>query len=157
MSNRECRKCEEVIPFSVIIDGRKRNLRNRKFCLNCSPFGSNNRFTDDPSRKPKRGKQYDNWDEDQKQKHRDNIKRQGEKRKKQIIELSGSKCLICNYSKCNSALEFHHKDPESKKFELSQGNIRSKNWKEVLKELKKCVMLCSNCHRELHNKLFCLL
>ncbi len=65
------------------------------------------------------------------------------------VELKGGKCEICGYNKCNQALEFHHLDSNSKDFGISaKGYTRS--WKKVKDELDKCIMLCANCHRELH-------
>ncbi len=59
-------------------------------------------------------------------------------------------CKICKYSKCFAALDFHHKDQTKK--EKGIGNILVlKVTDERIKEVKKCEILCSNCHRELHN------
>lgn len=55
-------------------------------------------------------------------------------------------CKICGYNKCLEALEFHHIDPKQK-----DGNIsRITNVDRLNKEIDKCVLLCSNCHREFH-------
>lgn len=70
--------------------------------------------------------------------------------KKQAIKLLGGKCSICGYNKCIDALEFHHKDPTKKEFKLGSGNTMS--WKEYKKEAQKCMLLCSNCHKEIHYK-----
>jgi len=68
------------------------------------------------------------------------------------VEHKGGKCQMCGYDRCIDALEFHHNDLSEKKFGISaKGYTRS--WKEVMKELDKCVMLCANCHRELHSRL----
>ncbi len=59
-------------------------------------------------------------------------------------------CKICEYSKCFAALDFHHKDHTKK--EKGIGKILVlKVTEERIKEVKKCEILCSNCHRELHN------
>ena len=69
-------------------------------------------------------------------------------RKRHAIEYLGGKCQLCGYDKCIGALEFHHKDPTQKEFQLSK---YLKNRNEVLhKELDKCMLLCANCHREIH-------
>jgi len=71
--------------------------------------------------------------------------------KQRIIDAMGKKCQICGYNKCNNALTLHHIDPTKK--ELSFGNLRAnpKSWELVIKELRKCVLLCSNCHMEIHH------
>lgn len=75
------------------------------------------------------------------------------KRRRKIREMAvaykGGSCQSCGYNKCLEALEFHHLDPNQKDFAISQyGHCRS--WERVQKELDKCVMLCANCHREIH-------
>ena len=67
-----------------------------------------------------------------------------------LKKLYGNKCQICGYNKCSSALEFHHLNPEEKEGIVSNsyGTI-----KESLKEAKKCILICANCHREVHEKL----
>jgi predicted HNH restriction endonuclease len=67
------------------------------------------------------------------------------------IEYKGGRCVLCGYKKCPGALEFHHLDPKTKDKNLKTGNIRS--WDRIKKELEKCILLCSNCHRELHEEL----
>ena len=71
--------------------------------------------------------------------------------KLQAIKLLGGKCSICGYNKCVDALEFHHKDPTIKEFKLGSGNTMS--WKEYKNEALKCILVCSNCHKEIHYKL----
>lgn len=71
------------------------------------------------------------------------------KLKKKCLDFLGGKCIICLYDKCEQALEFHHKDPNSKEFSISGSHSRS--WDSIKKELEKCNLLCANCHREIHN------
>lgn len=71
--------------------------------------------------------------------------------KKWAVEEKGGKCSICGYNKCIEALEFHHLDPTQKDFILSDRNLIL-SWKEIKKELEKCILVCSNCHREIHAK-----
>jgi hypothetical protein len=80
------------------------------------------------------------------------VKRRRQNLKARMIEYRGGACEICNYSKCIQALEFHHKDPKKKKFSLS--TTRSYwNWSMIKRELNKCILICANCHRELHSKI----
>lgn len=64
-----------------------------------------------------------------------------------LIEYKGGKCQICGYNKCISALEFHHKNPEEKDFTISG---QSKSFEKLKAEADKCILVCSNCHREIH-------
>lgn len=48
-------------------------------------------------------------------------------------------------------LEFHHRDPATKEFNISDG-IRY-SIKRIEAEIEKCIVLCANCHRRLHHKL----
>lgn len=60
------------------------------------------------------------------------------------------KCEQCgeNHPGC---LDFHHIEPNEKKFGVSV-LIGRNNKNEALKEIKKCIVICSNCHRKLHWK-----
>ncbi len=63
------------------------------------------------------------------------------------IEYLGGRCMICGYNKCLTALEFHHL--YNKKFGFSSRGI-TRSWQKIKEELKKCVLVCSNCHKEIH-------
>lgn len=70
-----------------------------------------------------------------------------------IKEVRGGKCIRCGYDTCISALEFHHVDPTKKDFTISNDRF---HLKDAVEESKKCVLLCANCHRELHAGLWSL-
>jgi ribosomal protein L40E len=70
------------------------------------------------------------------------------KTKERIIYVMGDSCQICGYNKCKSALELHHLNPLSKDFAIS-GNVNL-SWDNIIKELPKCILICANCHREVH-------
>ena len=69
------------------------------------------------------------------------------------ISYKGGECSKCGYKKCADALDFHHIDPETKEFGLSGGSIKS--WEKQKTELDKCILVCANCHREIHSTAFC--
>ncbi|XKT74921.1 MAG: hypothetical protein ACJKSS_02030 [Patescibacteria group bacterium UBA2103] len=75
------------------------------------------------------------------------------KRRKELrnkaLEYGGGKCKICGYKKCKQALAFHHKDPKQKDFGLSARGL-TRSWEKIQKELDKCILVCANCHAELH-------
>lgn len=72
------------------------------------------------------------------------------KRKLEAIEKKGGKCSICGYNKNIGALEFHHLDPSEKEIQLDARSFANTNQEKINNELKKCILLCSNCHKELH-------
>ena len=72
-----------------------------------------------------------------------------QRRKQKCIDYKGGKCEKCGYNKCNAALQFHHKDPDKKDFALSW-NGRPHSWEKCKIELDKCILLCANCHSEVH-------
>ena len=75
-------------------------------------------------------------------------KRRKEVRRKALAYKDG-RCRMCGYDRCMDALEFHHLDSSQKDFGISsRGYTRS--WSKIREELDKCVLLCSNCHREVH-------
>lgn len=65
-----------------------------------------------------------------------------------LKEQQGGQCIRCGYSKCLKALEFHHVDPNEKEFTISNDHFKLS---EAVEEIKKCILICSNCHRELHD------
>jgi hypothetical protein len=67
--------------------------------------------------------------------------------KRILVEEAGGACLLCGYSKCIRALNFHHRNPEEKTFGLS-GRGFTRSLEALREEAKKCDLLCSNCHWE---------
>lgn len=65
-----------------------------------------------------------------------------------LSSLVKMQCVKCGYDKCVSAIEFHHVSKDTKTFNVGQQRIA--NVEKLKKEITKCVILCSNCHREHH-------
>ena len=78
------------------------------------------------------------------------VARRRKKLKSMAIEYKGGKCFFCGYSKCPEALDFHHLDGNKKDFGLSSRGI-TRSWEKVKKEMDKCILVCANCHREIHS------
>jgi hypothetical protein len=74
--------------------------------------------------------------------------------KELIVNYRGNKCEICGYNKCLSALTFHHTNKDDKEYSIGKISLIITDIQEltddIFKELNKCEMLCSNCHREKH-------
>lgn len=73
-----------------------------------------------------------------------------QKTKLKAIEYKGGKCQICGYNKCVRSLQFHHLDPNEKDFGISGG---TKSFEKLKPELDKCILVCANCHGEIHDGL----
>lgn len=65
------------------------------------------------------------------------------------VELLGGKCERCGWSGNQAALQFHHKKSAGKEFMI--GNVANKSWDSIKMEMKKCILLCANCHMIEHS------
>lgn len=156
---KQCKNCPNTFPYEKEIDGKVRNLQNRKYCLECSPFGEHNvkRLHEEDDKNYGKCKFCNReFEVDRSKGHRSN--RCGTcrnrithiRRKLKLIEESNhTGCKFCGYSNCKSALEFHHKG--EKRYTVGQ-NIGSKSYDGLVEEIKNCVLLCSNCHEEHHTE-----
>lgn len=79
------------------------------------------------------------------------VKTHRQRLKEKSIVYKGGSCEKCGYDRCNSALEFHHINPKEKDFGIGAYSVLS--WDKIKKELDKCIMVCANCHREIHEEL----
>jgi transposase len=64
-----------------------------------------------------------------------------------LVQEAGGCCRLCGYDRCLAALEFHHLDPGAKGFGIAQ-NGAARSIERLRAEVRKCVLLCSNCHAE---------
>lgn len=78
----------------------------------------------------------------------DAVQRRRFKTKENLKLLFGGKCQICGYDKYLGALEFHHLNPSNKSFEISKRQTMALDL--LKKEADKCILVCSNCHKEIH-------
>lgn len=137
-----CNICETGFPNRMLIDGKIRILSNRKYCLDCSPYKAHN--TTDPRLTA----------EDKLARKRAKSVIAVSKRRKRLMDMAreykGECCQLCGYDRCTRALEFHHIEPEKKSFSIS-GEGHTRSWDNLKEELDKCILLCSNCHREVED------
>jgi hypothetical protein len=71
--------------------------------------------------------------------------------KREMVEFLGGRCEVCGYDRCLRSLCFHHIDERAKRFGFAGGHNRSR--RSLWHELDKCVLLCLNCHGEVHAQL----
>jgi len=126
---KSCKKCGSPIPYKVLINGLPRYMDRRKLCLSCFP-------------PPEKKLTYET-----KQTRYDCQKRFKQKRKIQMVQAFGGKCQLCGYNRYYGSLDFHHKNPSNKDISISQSSL---SFEDLKKELIKCILVCSNCHREIH-------
>jgi transposase len=64
-----------------------------------------------------------------------------------LVAEAGGRCVLCGYSRCLSALAFHHVEPSGKEFGISHRGV-TRSLARARAEAEKCVLLCANCHAE---------
>lgn len=160
-----CRKCSNSFPNRVKINNKVKNLSSRIYCLDCSPFGRHNtKILDGKERKNRKKLEGAkcicivcdrNYIYSRNKGHRKDIcnscsvTKSKRKTKEKAIQYKGGKCEKCGYNKCSAALCFHHKNPSKKDFGIGFKG-QTFGWEKIKKEIEKCLLLCQNCHHELH-------
>lgn len=74
-------------------------------------------------------------------------------RRTRLIRMLGGCCRKCGFAN-PVALDFHHLDPLRKSFQMSGAQISNRSWTAVFREALKCILLCANCHRVEHHRLY---
>lgn len=173
--HKTCKKCGNLIPPSAVVNGKTRSLWPRSYCLTCSPFGGHNNqkletlrtdgkktcrdcnhdfplseFIRYRHKNGQRVVRYENCCRSCIANAFTALKRNI---KQELVALLGGCCEECGYNKCIDALCFHHIDPSQKEFELSKHPTRTGLSDKQIEEVKKCALLCLNCHAEVHANL----
>lgn len=149
--NRKCASCASTTvglntkcdQCSKMFYRRPSDMRSLNFCSQkCSSIHYSNNY---------RGENSPSWNGGRlKSKERDKLKTK-EKRillKTEGVKYLGGKCKKCGYDKCIAALDFHHLDPSTKDDDFSKKC--EKDWDTMKSKIEGCILLCANCHRELH-------
>lgn len=79
-----------------------------------------------------------------------NVKSWRRRWKSRIIIAMGGRCGCCGYDKSEEALQLHHVDPGKKEVSFSFMRAQPRAAESLIPELLKCVLVCSNCHFEIH-------
>ena len=156
--SRECPKCKEKVPKFIEINGKKHNCQRRIYCFKCSPFGFHNtkKIEIVKTDTVKKDKSCFNCNKVHKQQGRFCAVCVFNKRKtevtKKVQSIVGKSCWKCKYDTCWRNICFHHVYPALKLFSLSTREYMLK-WERVYEEMRKCILLCHNCHGEVHEGL----
>jgi hypothetical protein len=178
-----CEKCSEYFPTWITIDKKKRNLSRRKYCLTCSPFGQHNTISlhrhlimaSFPEGQLPTHRDcadcnqhltiecfgvHNRMTRDRKMLRVSNICKKcdalryvNRKRclKEQAVKYKGGCCSKCGYNTCLRSLDFHHLDDKIKEFSIS--SYVGMNFEDIKTELDKCILVCRNCHGEIHDEI----
>ena len=170
MATKVCKKCGVDFNVRQMLDGKWKVLQRRNYCLDCSPFGTR------PGRKSNGSQHPDGQStcctclikQDNTQFYMSRRDGNGEKKmryecksclkkyfteryiqtKVDAINLFGDKCHDCGITYPRQVYDFHHVDESTKLYDWRHMRQIAKEKREA--ELKKCVMLCANCHRIRH-------
>ena len=83
--------------------------------------------------------------------HSNYMKQKYQDKKQEIQDLKSSySCAKCGETR-GYVLDFHHINPEDKDKDIARMTSNNYRLDRVYEEIKKCVCLCSNCHREFHH------
>lgn len=131
MNTKLCSTCKKDVPLSKFAKHSKRNDGKQTSCQECKK------------------KQNRKWYE----KNKDTKKLYSKLARQNIVDylnkIKLSKgCKQCGYKKNPAALHFHHCDSNTKLFNIGQSKS-VKGLQQIKKEIKKCDILCANCHAEI--------
>jgi hypothetical protein len=170
-----CEHCGMSFPSRKTIEGKSRNLANRKYCFSCSPFKAHNtrpighkahqlakkelplitkrnrsncgesNLDNFYGRKTRMCKQCDKI----------YVMEKARVNKRKARQYLGGKCALCGFDRFEVALDIHHLDPQIK--DKYFNTMRGWKWSRVEKELQHCILLCKVCHAACHHGLITIL
>jgi len=132
---KKCIRCEKDKEFSEFNKNKHKKDGFHNYCRKCSNEITSKNY-------------YLNKDKHISQVKKNNIQRKIESRKV-VDEFKKNGCSVCS-EKDESCLDFHHLDPKTKKHSVAKLANGTYSVKTVLEEIKKCIVLCANCHRKYH-------
>lgn len=127
--SRTCKKCKRQLRLFLFVKAKQCKYGRTHTCKDC------NREIRAPHYKASRKSRS----EQENKKNRD--------RKKTLVEMFHRICHDCGGVFPDCVYDFHHKEPSQKDFKISYFRVLDDR---LFSELKKCIMVCSNCHRIRH-------
>ena len=135
MSSKICNCCKAEKPLSEFYKDSRRKDCKQPACKSCSKARSKERTKAGLTKKY--GSRY----------HCFHGRKHYNKKRAYVSSLK-TPCINCGESD-PVVIDFHHIDPSTKSFNLSNGT--GKSYEAIAEEVKKCCCLCANCHRRLHD------
>ena len=149
MAIKTCKSCGQPFNTTFVAGGKKRWMACRTRCLECFPFGASRA---DPLevRRKKNVKRQRAWVARRREEDGRSPFKTAALQKKQVVVSSVGGCQLCGYIRCFRAVTFHHLRDKVHGLTLREFQ---RSWKGLIPELRKCVVLCHNCHAEVHDGL----
>lgn len=132
---KTCTTCKQVKPLSEFNRNKCKVDGYQTLCKDCSK---------------KRSRRYYS---DNKEKHRNVVNARKNLQRRQVanklMEIKSCGCVFCSEDD-PICMDFHHLDPKTKNFEVGYAASLGLKWESVEAEIRKCVVVCANCHRKVH-------
>ena len=91
-----------------------------------------------------------------KARHYANRQNRAKQNKENLTNLKESiSCSACGEYHPSCCMDYHHLNPNAKEKGVSQ-MIQANSWQKIEEEISKCVLVCSNCHRKIHEGIITL-
>jgi hypothetical protein len=79
-----------------------------------------------------------------------NVRKWRRRTKEKIVKAMGGKCQCCGYDFCIDAFSLHHLNSNTKETTIANLLASHRKWEAIVEELRKCILVCHNCHAEIH-------
>jgi endo-1,4-beta-mannosidase len=142
MKTKLCPKCNKT---HSVEDFPRTGTRRRSWCKTCW--------------KQKDIEYHAEWYKKNKEKHCARVELRRKKHSAELrkyISTIKKKCSVCGYDKYDKALEYHHINNDNKDCAIAVMVSNGYSKERINKEIAKCIVLCANCHREVHGGITCL-
>ena len=130
---KQCPKCTVIKPVSEFNKNKTKPDGLQRICKICSREADRKTYKKTSSEQPRIRLDRNKITRARKAEWVNNYKKQG--------------CAKCGESRIH-VIDFHHIDPTQKKFDIG---IRQSSYELLMEEIAKCILLCSNCHRDFHH------
>ena len=158
MRLKKCSRCNQELPINEFYNWKHGKDGLRSECKACSKLNNQQYYNDNRQQVLEHVYTYTELNKDKirqyqheyYQNNSDQLKDYYKDRsmdKKREVDSYKTHCAKCGESR-PYVIDFHHIDPSTKSFTIGDSYRGSSDKMEA--EIKKCVCLCSNCHREFH-------
>ena len=153
MEIKKCSRCQELKDIELFYKCSATKDNHSSMCKDCARIAKAEWRKKHLKRSREINRQnYYNHKEAWKKRTR---KYQLKNKKNWSVYIIKDKCEICGYNEYD-ILEYHHVNPKEKKVNITEFTQSRKCTEEseklFLDEIKKCIVVCPNCHREIHYK-----